>query len=161
MNPTLGSLAPLFAPVKHKVFVSYHHGGDQTYYDAFSRTFHDTYDVIYDNSVERRIDSDDPVYVLRRIRDNFITGSSCTMVLVGRNTWGRKYVDWEIDATLDRQHGLIGVRLPSSYLYPARLHDNIQSGFAFCLEWAQLAANPLLFPQNVALAKSKSAAPLA
>ena len=26
------------APVKHKVFVSYHHGGDQAYYDAFLST---------------------------------------------------------------------------------------------------------------------------
>jgi hypothetical protein len=89
MNPTgIGSFGALFPPVKHKIFVSYHHDGDQTYYDAFSRTFHDTYDVIYDNSVERSIDSEDPVYVMRRIRENFITGSSCTVVLVGPNTWG-------------------------------------------------------------------------
>ena len=32
--------------VKRKIFVSYHHGGDQGYYDTFSRAFHDTYDVI-------------------------------------------------------------------------------------------------------------------
>jgi hypothetical protein len=47
------------SPVKHKIFVSYHHGGDQAYYDAFSKAFHDTYDVIFDNSLERKIDSDD------------------------------------------------------------------------------------------------------
>ena len=34
------------ATVKHKIFVSYHHGGDQAYYDAFSQSFHDSYDVI-------------------------------------------------------------------------------------------------------------------
>jgi hypothetical protein len=28
-------------PVKRKVFVSYHHGGDQVYYDAFSKVFCD------------------------------------------------------------------------------------------------------------------------
>ena len=76
-------------PVKHKVFVSYHHGGDQAYYDAFSKAFHDTYDVIYDNSLERQIDSDNVDYVIQKIRDNYITGSSCTIVLVGAATWGR------------------------------------------------------------------------
>jgi antiphage defense system Thoeris ThsB-like protein len=159
-----GGLAPLFSPVKPKVFVSYHHGGDQISYDAFSRTFHDTYDVIYDNSVERSIDSDDPVYVMRRIRENFITGSSCTVVLVGRNTYGRKYVDWEIDATLERRHGLIGICLPSAVrelngavIVSNRLYDNIASGFALWLSWEQVVASPSQFPQQVALANSRSA----
>jgi hypothetical protein len=99
--------------VKRKIFVSYHHRGDQGHYDIFSRTFHDTYDVITDNPLERKIDSDDVDYVKRRISENNITGSSCTIVLVGANTWGRKHVDWEIKATLDKQHGLIGVQLPT------------------------------------------------
>jgi hypothetical protein len=64
--------------MKHRIFVSYHHGGDQPYYDVFSRTFHDTYEVIYDTSLEPRIDSDDVEYVRRRIRENYITGSSCS-----------------------------------------------------------------------------------
>lgn len=90
------------APVKHKIFVSYHHHVDQAYYDAFSKAFHDTYDVIYDNSLERRIDSDDVNYVMRRIKENHITGTSCTVVLVGAETPKRKYVDWEIFATLEK-----------------------------------------------------------
>jgi hypothetical protein len=90
------------------------HGGDQAYFDAFSNAFHDTYDVIYNNSLERQIDSVDTNYVMRRIRENYITGSSCTIVLVGKETWGRKYVDWEIEATLDKDHGVIGVQLPST-----------------------------------------------
>jgi hypothetical protein len=58
---------------------------------SFSEAFHDTYDVIYDNSLERQIDSDNVDYVIRRIRENYIAGSSCTI-----DTCGRKYVDWEI-----------------------------------------------------------------
>jgi hypothetical protein len=46
-------------PSKREVFLSYHHGGDQLYYDAFSKTFCDDYDVVTDNSLERRIDSED------------------------------------------------------------------------------------------------------
>jgi hypothetical protein len=131
---------------KPRIFVSYHHRGDQQYYDAFSATFHDTFEAIYDKSVERIIDSDNVDYVMREIRENYITGTSCTVVLVGAQTWGRKYVDWEIKATLDKQHGLIGVHLPSAprapdgtkIIVPDRLHDNIQSGFAPFVSWAQI-----------------------
>lgn len=134
--------------VKRRVFVSYHHGGDQPYYDAFSRTFCDTYDVITDSSLERAVDSEDVDYVMRRIREEFITGTSCTIVLVGRDTWGRKYVDWEIQATLEKQHGIIGVYLPSAPVnvngkitVPDRLHDNIESAYALWVSWAALTAS--------------------
>jgi hypothetical protein len=72
----------------------------------------------------------------------------CTLVLVGKNTWGRKYVDWEISATLQKNHGLIGVSLRSAPLtsegkitVPDRLHDNIQSGYALWAAWAQVVAS--------------------
>jgi len=151
-------------PVKHKIFISYHHGGDQAYYDAFSNAFHDTYDVIYDNSLERRVDSDNVDYVMRRIRENHITGSSCTIVLVGSATWGRKYVDWEIKATLEKEHGLIGVYLPTSVidqnsnkiLVPDRLFDNIQSGFALWISWQNFTASSAQLERYVADAKARS-----
>lgn len=133
--------------VKRKVFISYHHGGDQAYYDAFSKAFCDTYDVISDNSLEREIDSDDVEYVIQRIRKDYVTGSSCTIVLVGKDTWGRKYVDWEIKATLEKEHGLIGVVLPTAPIslqytvrVPDRLNDNIQSGYALWLTWQQITS---------------------
>jgi len=107
--------------------------------------FHDEYELISDTSLERRIDSDNVDYVLRRIRENYITGSSCTIVLVGAATWGRKYVEWEIEATLEKGHGLIGVRLPTLYplangLYPVpdRLFDNVESGYAIWTDWATI-----------------------
>jgi hypothetical protein len=74
------------AGIKRKVFVSYHHCGDQNYYNAFSYTFHNTYDVVTDNSVERKIDSDDVDYIKRQINESNITGTSCTIVLVGKDT---------------------------------------------------------------------------
>lgn len=143
-----GSSLRIQAAVKRKVFVSYHHGGDQGYYNAFSKAFHDTYDVITDNSLEREVDSEDVDYVMRRIRENYITGSSCTIALVGKDTHARKYVDWEIKATLDKEHGLIGVRLPSAsmsvgnkVIVPGRLYDNIQSGYAVWCSWADITAS--------------------
>ena len=41
----LGSGFRIQTTTKRKIFVSYHHAGDQGYYDAFSRAFHDTYEV--------------------------------------------------------------------------------------------------------------------
>lgn len=137
-------------PKKRSIFVSYHHNRDQYYYNEFSRLFSDTYDVIRDNSVDRIIDSDDPEYVMRRIRENYITGSSCTIVLCGPETRWRKYVDWEIKATLDKNHGLIGINLPHNPKYflgrvhkPDRLQDNLDSYYALWMDWGQLNAHSL------------------
>jgi len=141
-------LPHLVVPTKRGVFVSYHHDGDQTYYDTFSDTFNDTYEVIRDNSVDRKIDSEDPEYVMRRIREEYIAGTSCTIVLCGAMTPLRKYVDWEIKASLDKQHGLIGVNLPTNppdsqnrATVPNRLYDNWQSGYALWVQWNELSAN--------------------
>ena len=134
--------------VKRKVFISYHHRGDQDYYNTFAHTFANIYDVVTDNSLERKVDSDDAEYIKRRISDNNITGTSCTIVLVGKDTWGRKFVDWEIKATLDKEHALLGVQLPAlvagfngKVIVPNRLHDNIQSGYALWTTWAQITAS--------------------
>lgn len=150
---------PLAIGIKRKIFVSYHHGNDQWYYDEFSRIFSDTYDVVQDNSLDRAIDSDNQDYVMRRIRENNITGTSCTFVLCGADTPQRKYVDWEIKATLDKGHGLIGINLPSSIsnangvIVPGRFFDNYQSGYAVWIQWQNLKAEML--PQAIEEANSK------
>lgn len=128
---------------RRKVFVSYHHGNDRQYYEQFMGMFDASYEVVTDNSVRNAINSDNSDYVIRAIRERYITGSSCTVVLCGPHTPWRKFVDWEIKATLDAQHALIGVRLPNcpldagsnSYLVPDRLHDNIVSGYALWESW--------------------------
>lgn len=43
--------------IKRKVFLSYHHDGDQYYYNEFSKKFHDEYEAVTDNSLDRRVDS--------------------------------------------------------------------------------------------------------
>ena len=158
--PLIGGLYPL---VKRSIFVSYHHGGDRAYYEAFSNLFADTYDVIQDNSIDRAIDSADSEYVIRKIREEFITGTSCTVVLCGAQTSQRKFVDWEIKATLDKEHGLIGVNLPTNprlpngnVAVPNRLFDNIQSGHAIWTNWAALAQNPALLSNLVEQANAKN-----
>lgn len=135
-------------PTKPRIFVSYHHRYDQAYADRFAQLFDDTYDAVTDRSLDAEIDSDDCDYVYQRIRDDFITGTSCTIVLCGADTFNRKYVDWEIKATLDKQHGLVGVLLPThrasangKFTVPDRLHDNIQAGYAHWLSWTDNVQN--------------------
>lgn len=165
-KPTLlGSLGSQFTqPVRPRIFVSYQHSSDQYYYNEFSRIFHDTYECVYDNSLDDEIESDDHDYIKQRIRDEFITNTSCTIVLVGPTTYQRKHVDWEIKATLDKGHGLIGIQLPNvipNYLgritVPGRLSVNIDSGYALWqgFSWHDLIANPALLNQLVQFAADR------
>lgn len=132
---------------RRSIFVSYHHAGDQRYYDELSASMHDRLRLITDRSLERRIDSADSVYVMRRIRELHLHGSSCTLVLCGAETWRRKWVDWEIHASLIQKMGLVGIWLPTLPLMsggtmkPARLQDNLNSGYAQWLSWSDIASD--------------------
>ena len=148
---------PVIEPKRPKIFVSYQHTSDQAYYDAFSKTFHDGHESIYDNSLERCIDSDKCDYVIQRIRDEFIAGTSCTILLVGPTAYQRKYLDWEIKATLDKEHGLIGIQLPNLpprwdglFNVPLRFAENVRSGYALWLHWNTLVASPASLSQLIA-----------
>lgn len=139
----------ILGSMRRKIFISYHHGGDQAYYNLLSHKIHDQLDLVFDNSLDRQIDSGDPAYVIQRIRDSFIEGTSCTLVLCGALTSQRKYVDWEIKATLDKGHALIGIQLPTlvpglqgTVQVPDRLRRNTVSGYAIWESWANLMANP-------------------
>lgn len=154
-------LAELIKSLKKRpsIFVSYHYARDEAYYSEFSEFFSDDYLAVRDNSVDRCIDSSQADYVIRRIREDYITGTSCTIVLCGPETYKRKYVDWEIKATLDKQHGLIGVNRPTNPqgICPARLLENWKSGYASWLQWNQLATGSLYLRSEIALASGKAA----
>ena len=142
------TLRPLVKVVKPKVFVSYHHK-DQAYIDAFVKNFTGNYEVFTDCSLDEAIESNDLHYVNRTIREEYITGTSITIVVCGQDTWRRKCVDWEIYSTLYKDHALLGVVLPHVQpvqqngqlirFIPDRLHANIMSGYAHWIEWPQNA----------------------
>jgi MTH538 TIR-like domain (DUF1863) len=158
----VSSLTPLYR--KARIFVSYHHRLDQSYYDSLSRFVSVDYEVLYDNSPERAKDSDDAEYIIRSLRENHIFGTSCTIVLCGQETRWRKFVDWEIDVTLSMKHGLIGVLLPTNPIYsnggahkPERLQDNVDSGYAVWTTWQDIIRNgPHFVREKVALANERS-----
>lgn len=83
-------------------------------------------------------------------------------VLCGAETPQRKYVDWEIKATLDKYHGLVGVNLPTSLNYgngvvvPERFGDNYHSGYAVWLQWQGLTTRALIDAIEAANSRSTS-----
>jgi len=129
-------------PPKRKVFVSYHHRADQGYCDWLTTHLGGTLEVFTDRALGDPIRSDDSEYVNRTIREDYISGSSVTVVLCGAETYKRKYVDWEICSTLHHEHALLGIALPTAMrgdqngvIVPARLHANVQSGYAHWANW--------------------------
>lgn len=143
-------LRRILQPTKRKVFISYHHA-DQDWVDYFREVFGATYELFTDCSLDKAIDSTNLGYVHNTIRDEYITGTSITIVLCGAQTHNRKCVDWEIMSTLNKDHALLGIALPTavrsingSIIVSNRLHHNIKTGYAIFAQW----------PQNPATLKS-------
>ena len=123
--------------VKRKVFISYHHD-DQDEAEEFIETFDQEREVFIARALgvgmeQDIIDSDDTDYVMRRIRELYLKDSTVTIVLIGKCTWARRYVDWEIQASLRHgetvtPNGLLGIKLPSYKKngYPDRLNKNLK-----------------------------------
>ena len=147
--------------LKPRVFVSYHHKSDQFYYEKFCKTFSGSYDILMDTSRERALQTDKAEYLMHIIRKEYVADSGCTIVLCGPHTPFRKYVDWEIDATLWEEHPLIGIKLPDLLVIndrcakPERLQDNVDSGYAVWVWWEVLINKPTLLPGLIAEASAK------
>lgn len=125
--------------VRHKVFISYHHK-DQDEVDNFINTFDHDRDVFIARALgggdmdDTIVNSNDTDYVMSRIRQLYLRDSTVTAVLIGKCTWARRYVDWEIQSSLRRgetvtPNGLIGIVLPSvgdNPKAPNRLEINLK-----------------------------------
>jgi len=109
--------------VMHKTFISYHHA-DQDEVEDFIKAFDYEGKVFITRALgvgmeQDIIDSNDTDYIMRRIRELYLKDSTVTIVLVGKCTWARRYVDWEIQASLRHgekttPNGLLGIILPSA-----------------------------------------------
>jgi len=76
---------------RHKVFVSYHHSGDQDYRNRFEYMFAYVNDIMVVRSVQ--IGDLDPNLktetIRQKIRDEYLRDSTVTVVLIGAETWKR------------------------------------------------------------------------
>ena len=121
---------------RRKVFISYYHG-DQEDVNTFVRNYSDVFIAktagVKDGDFD--VNSNDPSYIMRKIRETKLEDSTVTIVLIGSCTHSRRYVDWEIKASLqqgkDLPNGLIGINLAyinNQSLAPYRLDDNLVTG---------------------------------
>lgn len=126
-----------------KVFVSYHHGKDQSRAN-YLRTVYGSDNTLIDRSLPEALDSNDNDYILSIIRTRHLKNSTVTIVLVGEETYKRKWVDWEIYSSLRTysgrtRNGLLAIMLPGANVVPARLQDNIDSGYAVMMRWENIS----------------------
>jgi antiphage defense system Thoeris ThsB-like protein len=119
-NPFLAPIPPPPTP-KRTVFISSFHN-DSAEVNAFiyrwatvEKVFTPKALATFDN--DDFIYSDNPEYVMSEIRRKYIGDASVTIVLIGKCTHSRRYVDWEIKASLRRgqslPNGLLAYVLPS------------------------------------------------
>jgi hypothetical protein len=64
----------------------------------------------FDRSLVDPIMSRDEAYIRRSIR-NQMQGTSVTVVLIGDKTHTSRWVDWEIEESVGRGNGLLGIKL--------------------------------------------------
>jgi len=138
---------------KHKTFISYHHANDEQYKIAFQKIFADIHDIIIPWAIEigdiaQNLKTE---AIRQKIRDEYLSDSTVTVVLIGSQTWQRKHVDWEISSSIratqkSSRSGLVGIFLPSypflsenkynPHTIPPRLNDNVKCGFATLHKWS-------------------------
>ena len=154
---------------RHKVFLSYHHENDEDYKIKFEKKFGSIY-------VSKSVDIGDidpnlkTETIRRKIRDEFLRDSTVTVVLVGKETWKRKHVDWEISSSIrhtqyNPRSGLLGLILPTHpsystetydpYIIPPRLFDNLECKFAKIYNWTEEASTIQKWIHEAFLRKDK------
>jgi hypothetical protein len=140
---------------RHKVFLSYYHQGDQWDKNRFEQLFGHLFinKSVEPGDINTDVSTD---YIKRLIQEDYISDTSVVVVLVGKSTWGRKHVDWEISAGLNKKvggnySGLLGILIPDfpftsdgKYYYqdiPPRLADNVKTGYAEIYTWSWVCSD--------------------
>ena len=141
----------MYQTPRHRAFISYHHD-DQAFKNYFVNALGDNFvdESVHDGDID---DENMAAETIRqRIRDDFIRDATVTVVLIGRCTWQRKHVDWEIGSSLRQTRlnsrcGLLGILLPNHpdygfgkfhhRLVPPRLADNTGGNdpYALVYDW--------------------------
>lgn len=134
---------------KRKTFISYYHSDDQKYKEQFKNLFGDltTHKSVEDGDIDSE-SSDN--YIKQLIQNGYLADTTVLVILIGPNTKHRKHIDWEISGALnikvgDKCSGILGLKLPNhpdfgndNYIstnLPARLSDNLKTGFAIIKDW--------------------------
>lgn len=116
----------------HKCFISF-----KTEDIAYKRYIHDYLDVdMIDKSLHEPIESDNEDYIMRKIREDYLSDSTVTIFLIGEKSAenlfyeNQNFLKRELQASLyngigNTKNGILGVVLPSMY-------DKVYGGRTFC-----------------------------
>lgn len=116
----------------HKCFISF-----KTEDIAYKRYIHDYLDVdMIDKSLHEAIDSENEEYIMRKIREDYLSDSTVTIFLIGEKSSenlfyeNQNFLKRELQASLyngigNTKNGILGVVLPS-------LYDRVYGGSIFC-----------------------------
>ena len=107
-----------------------------------------------DHSLDEAINSDDEEYIMRKIRQDYLSDSTVTIHLIGQNSAEskgneeQKYIKRELQASLyhgpgNTQNGILGVVLPSMY-------DRVFNGSYTCGTCA-MTHNAILINDNTVI----------
>lgn len=141
---------------RRKVFVS-HYGGNRNAVKKFIEKWAHEESVFIPKQLgvfddEDFINSTNTSYVVQQIRRKYLDDSTVTIVLMGTCTHSRRYVDWEIKASLQQgltpPNGLLGIVLPGidkAPNLPERFSLNYENGQECYAEyhWAPTSAEQL------------------
>lgn len=118
--------------MSHKCFISF-----KTQDEEYKKKIQDELDVdMIDKSLNEAIDSEDEDYVMRKIREDYLSDSTVTIHLIGNysaeddSSQNQNYIKRELQASLyngknNTKNGILGVVLPTMY-------DSIYKGKQTC-----------------------------
>jgi MTH538 TIR-like domain (DUF1863) len=116
----------------HKCFISF-----KTQDHDYKKYIHDQLEVdMIDKSLHEPINSDDEDYIMRKIRENYLSDSTVTIFLIGTKSAeysfleNQNFIKRELQASLyngigNTKNGILGVVLPT-------MTDSIYKGSTYC-----------------------------
>jgi hypothetical protein len=116
----------------HKCFISF-----KTEDEAYKKSIQDDLKIdMIDKSLNEAIDSDDEDYIMRKIREDYLSDTTVTIFLIGEhsaeNSWfqDQSFIKRELQASLyngqdNTKNGILGIVLPNMY-------DKIFGGSGIC-----------------------------
>jgi hypothetical protein len=135
------------------IFISYDRENDGQHFARISNMLADYVDFTYRGSIKDISKADDPEYVTEQMIHGELSKAEIAVVLCGKQTFKKKFVEWEISAALSNRQALIGVILPDyiksqtgRIIVPERLMDNVKSTYASCIGWSN---DPVYIYKNI------------
>lgn len=109
----------------HKCYISFK-TEDIAYKNAIQSWADNNKVEMIDKSLNSPINSEDEDYIMRKIRENYLSDSTVTIFLIGRYSsenqglWEQRFIKRELQASLyngigNTRNGILGVVLPSMY----------------------------------------------